>query len=887
MRLLARRRRALTLPLTLALLAPCFAQQQSAAPATNTPPPTNAAQTSSPAAPPVTQSAPQPQTPTVTFDTLLAADAYAIYGEVRGLGQYVNSKEVQELLAPLRLPGGGAPPEALDLFNFMSAHAEQLTTARVMFAGMAMRPQLPDALSAVELSSPEEAEKFERALRKFLQAHVPSANTGAQAVNHGSASPPVTADPTATVANDNSTTNTTSPRARGRRAGRRARARGAAQTGASEQPVAPFYLERTGMLIVLSDKPFTLAALHPAKSTLLTDEPGFLTARSHFARETLFVYVNTKRIERNEAERRARYEREAEKEQAELRRQQQTGADVIIGTPGENMNANSSARLSGRVEANANSNANDTASNVVSGNGDPVGQPVIIEAQPEPTPPNEPPAPEEKTDEPARKLTPEEEAQAQQQRAAERLLSAVPMLLFSGGPASNSSQWPESIAVAAAFEDDEIVVRALLINENADGPQRPLPFVPLLLSGPAIAPEAAMVVPADTDVFVSASLDLPQMYDYVASALKLLDFAASSTQEQKGGQDSFDAQINTFEKASGFRIKDDLIGALGNEIAVAAPAQWLGLRRGGRGRASTTNQPAHGPVFIIALNDKQAFKALLPRALKSAGLPDINEQQLFEKRGDVELLTFAQGAVALIDHYLVIAPDAATMTHVAEAYNNRTTLATTDAYRNAAHWQPRQVLGQVYVSTELLQQMFEDPQSALEDIDDAAVRDVLLRLNATPGAVTYGVTKEDRGLLHELHVPKSLLALMSADSLISRELGPMRGREGQAGWALQSIAGREQGYKEAHGRYGSLADLKHAAKEQNADDDDEAIAEFEPQTEGYEIRLNVSGDKFEATATPTLYRKTGRRSFYIDQTGVLRAADLNGRTADANTPPAY
>src|SRR5947209_2481600 len=92
-----RRAFALLLPLFLAPLMPCMAQQPSATPLTTKPAPPASAPKSQPA-------------PSVTFDTLLAADSYAIYGEVRGLGQYLNSKEVTELTTPLGLPGG-APPE--------------------------------------------------------------------------------------------------------------------------------------------------------------------------------------------------------------------------------------------------------------------------------------------------------------------------------------------------------------------------------------------------------------------------------------------------------------------------------------------------------------------------------------------------------------------------------------------------------------------------------------------------------------------------------------------------------------------------------------------------------------------------------------------------------
>ena len=137
---------------------------------------------------------------------------------------------------------------------------------------------------------------------------------------------------------------------------------------------------------------------------------------------------------------------------------------------------------------------------------------------------------------------------------------------------------------------------------------------------------------------------------------------------------------------------------------------------------------------------------------------------------------------------------------------------------------------------------------------------------------------------------------MTADALVSRQLGPLRSHESQAQWTLQSIAQTEEAYKEKHGKYGALEDVAHwrqesireavkRAHEANADTEYMAYATFDPKVEGYDVRLNNSGDKFEVIATPTVYRKTGRRSFYIDQTGVLRAADVGGKPADANAPP--
>ncbi len=866
--------RALALFVTLAVAAPSFAQTPVVAVTQKSP------------APPAAPAAPLKQSPSATpvaFDTLLAADSYAIYGEVRGVGRYVNSKEITDLIAPLGLPASGAPPELLDLFSFLRAHAEALTTARVMVAGMPVRPKLPDVFAAVEMSSPEQAQKFETELRKFLTTH-------AEAIGSGrSSATPTGPDGAGTPGNDAPAPNAT------RRGRRRAGAR------ANDKPVAPpppFHLVRAGSLLVVSDTQFKLASLRPTDAPLLTDEPGFAAARSRFAHETLFVYFNTRLIERNSEQQRAKAEREATRQRAEeMRRLRKTrgtqgNEDATTKDDEANSNANSNAVLSvgdsGRTDEDVNANSNVAPPTVESVNESvavvtPVPtiavDPALVQNEVEGTPEEEP-----------KKLSPEEEAQAQQQRAAQQLMSALPMLLFNGGPFSGGSNtWPESIAAAVELEDDALVARVLLVREAGDEkPPRPIPFLPLLLSA-AIVPEAARVVPADTDILVSASLDLPQMYDYVASMLKILDVATAATSGRKDPNNTFEFQLGAFEKTSGFRIKEDLIAALGNELAIALPAQTLGLRSGRTTKSGSKNERApSGPVFIVALNDRKALQALLLRVLKSAGLQGLSEQQLYEKRGEVELLTLAQGSVAFVDRFLVLAPDAATMQRVIDGYNNRETLAGSEAYNNSARWQPRQVLGQIYVSSALLKAAFDDPKAALEDIEDTAVRDVLLRLGTEPGAITHALAKDDQGLVHELHVPKDVLSLMAAEALIGKELGPLRSREAQARWALQSIVSRQEAYKQKHGRYGSLEDLKHTLKNMPDGTEDESIAddesEFNPQADGYEIKLNVSGDKFEATATPELYRKTGRRSFYVDQTGVVRAADTGGKPADANAP---
>ena len=165
---------------------------------------------------------------------------------------------------------------------------------------------------------------------------------------------------------------------------------------------------------------------------------------------------------------------------------------------------------------------------------------------------------------------------------------------------------------------------------------------------------------------------------------------------------------------------------------------------------------------------------------------------------------------------------------------------------------------------------------AANDIENEAVRAYLLRLDPEPGSITLSATREPNGLMHELHLPKNLLSLLTASTLISEELASLRSNEGQAQWKLRTIHQFEEEYKESNGRFGTLEELKAAGHFKDGDGPLEM--------EAYEFKLSVSGDKFEATATPKAYPKLGRRSFYIDHTGSLRGGDTGGKPASASDP---
>src|SRR5688572_25915579 len=74
--------------------------------------------------------APAPaRVPPVTFDTLIAADSFKVYGEVRSIGQLIQSSAANDVLEPIfRL--GGPPTEFGKVVGWLRSHADDLMTSR-------------------------------------------------------------------------------------------------------------------------------------------------------------------------------------------------------------------------------------------------------------------------------------------------------------------------------------------------------------------------------------------------------------------------------------------------------------------------------------------------------------------------------------------------------------------------------------------------------------------------------------------------------------------------------------------------------------------------------------------------------------------------------------
>ena len=113
--------------------------------------------------------------------------------------------------------------------------------------------------------------------------------------------------------------------------------------------------------------------------------------------------------------------------------------------------------------------------------------------------------------------------------------------------------------------------------------------------------------------------------------------------------------------------------------------------------------------------------------------------------------------------------------------------------------------------------------------------------------------------------PRQLPQVTAADEMFARV-------------RLIAVAKAEAQYQfDADGEYGTLEQL--IQKGLLVDPSKGQVARYK-----FEITVRLHG--FDATAVPEKYGVTGDRSFFIDQTNVIRAADKHGEKATAQDPPA-
>jgi hypothetical protein len=430
---------------------------------------------------------------------------------------------------------------------------------------------------------------------------------------------------------------------------------------------------------------------------------------------------------------------------------------------------------------------------------------------------------------------------------------------------SGESQSPEGVAVALSIESDALVVRALLVGPPGAG-VGPVPFVSAPVTGPPVASEAANYLPADTGIYVTASLDWARLYDLTTH---LAPTARGASKEKAARAAAFDVRRLAFEKANGVRLIDLLSAALGNEIALSVPPSYLSNTPLGRLPA---NGRAAVPLMLVAVRDREALAPRLPALLEALGVK-LTGKATAEKAGDVEISSHGNIAYAFVNNYLMMAANAATIRQALEARAAHKTLAESHDFQSYTGWQPQTTVTLIYVSAGLLKGWLPD-KSPAKEIADEATKEFLARFHFEPEPVTFAASAEGVGAHYELRLPRRLLMRLFSEIAATEMATRIPRNEMMARSFISSLKEYEKNYKAQHGRYGSLDELE----------DLQQLKDMLKQM-GYKLEITASGGSYEVTATPLEYNKSGRLSFYTDQTGIVRAGDHQGSPASSSDKP--
>jgi hypothetical protein len=609
----------------------------------------------------------------------------------------------------------------------------------------------------------------------------------------------------------------------------------------ADKPLGPsFILKRSGSLVFITSSPFAVRNLRPQGSKVLAEDENFRLARDRFSTDPVFLYIDFSAISKEEEDRRRRSEEAYQKMQAN--RQARSELETPPPPP-------------------------------VAPSGLPEPEVTLTDASPDPN---------AKPDTDRVVIVGSEQGNINQAPAPDLSFDSLLGAFFGVTP-----KWPEGVGISLVFEGDSYIVRGLLLNSYG-GKGNHVPFIPVLAPGPALTLESPAVLPADSELLVAASLDFAQIHEDMLEGAKTRFEQMQKYRPQSSVINEPVSPFEQYEKRFGINIKEDLLPLLGNEVAVALPARTAVVDSDTTTTSQSPSpladdkpksaQSSSEPLVAISIKDREAVKRLIPRIIDSLGLKGASLLATTEKRDDTELVSYANVvSYAFIGNFLIGSPDADTVRRAVEAYLNHKTLASDNNFRNHTRWQPRQLLGHTYVSPAFMERNRFFASSEAASMSDQ-LRDFLALVNPTPQPVTYAMSNEGIGPLHELHIPKDVLLLMVAAMSTNVAASPLITNEAIIQNTMQTLASAEASFKatEGDGRYGTVEELLKAG----------LISKELLNHPAYRIELFVSHARFEITAVPNDYGNTGRRSFFLDESRVMRAGDHGGGAATVADKPA-
>src|SRR5690349_14459317 len=204
------------------------------------------------------------------------------------------------------------------------------------------------------------------------------------------------------------------------------------------------------------------------------------------------------------------------------------------------------------------------------------------------------------------------------------MLNAVAYSVFSGPPVL-----PDAFAVGFSPESESFDVRLLMI-DAAGKTSDPVPFFSFVQLGAPIAPQSANIIPSDSELVTTMSLDFQRLYTRMQAPPTVFVAASSSPADANVPPVPPEAPLVELEKLLKIKIKDDLLPLLGSEVALSLPLNAYNPFAPPRPPATTsakdeTKDPkdAKDPkedtpasFVAISLRDKEGMQRLMPKIVE-------------------------------------------------------------------------------------------------------------------------------------------------------------------------------------------------------------------------------------------------------------------------------
>ncbi|HKP86320.1 MAG TPA: DUF3352 domain-containing protein [Blastocatellia bacterium] len=331
---------------------------------------------------------------------------------------------------------------------------------------------------------------------------------------------------------------------------------------------------------------------------------------------------------------------------------------------------------------------------------------------------------------------------------------------YDTGVLSALNATPYAIALGGSLQGDVTTVRALVMFNTKQFTDSLFGF----FGAGATATEMGQSVAAsfaapDADIFVACTLDWNKLYDAVQS---LFDSIASSQSGGKYPSGSADPMVMA-EASLGFSIKNELIPALGNEVAVSLSGFGNFVESFAPQQAAQKTNAFRGPgamrfMLMVALKDRVKFEKLVARLVDKGGF------QSFARATyrNATVMSNKDIAFAVTDNFFMLSGSATNLRHALDAHALGNSLAAAADFREALG-APRRAIMQAYISSSISNKLYE--YILTEAVKSDPSMKEFARKTAQPRSpVGVTVVPDSDGMMMEMRVPTNL-TLMALASL--------------------------------------------------------------------------------------------------------------------------